>query len=96
MTNRRAAFNLLKKHGQYAVRQAVQFAAIAKYTEYAPAVSDYVDLQSKWNLLHLWAQKRAHAKLMERYEALDLEERVKFKRENPELAEIIKQKRKAA
>lgn len=94
--NRRAAFNLLKKHGQYAVRQGVQFAAIAKYADYAPVISDYVDLQSKWSLLHLWAQKRAHTKLMERYEELSIEDRVKFKRDNPELANIITQKRRAA
>jgi Fe2+ or Zn2+ uptake regulation protein len=93
--NRRAAWNLLKKHGQYTLRQAVQFAALAQFNEYAPSISDYVDLQSKWGPLHMWAQKRAHAKLMERFEEMSIEDRVEFKKANPELAQIISQKRKA-
>lgn len=93
--NRRAAANLLRKHGDLAVYQAVKIAALAKFNEFAPSVSNFVDLQAKWTQLHLWAEKRAHAALMDKYEAMSIEDRVKFKEANPELAQIIKQKRSA-
>lgn len=93
--NRRAAANLYRKHGERAVKRGIELAAQAQFSEYAPNVADFVDLQSKWQQLHLWAQKRAHAALMDKYEAMSIEDRVAFKQSNPELAEIISKKRKA-
>lgn len=93
--NRRAAANLVRKHGDQAVRQAVQIAALAKYNEFAPSVASYVDLQAKWTQLHLWAEKRAHAALFDKYEAMSIEDRVAFKEANPELAKIITKKRES-
>lgn len=93
--NRRAAANLYRKHGERAVKRGIELAAQAQFNEFAPVVADFVDLQSKWSQLHLWAQKRAHAALMDKYEAMSIEDRVEFKQKNPELAEIISKKRKA-
>jgi DNA-binding MarR family transcriptional regulator len=93
--NRRAAANLYRKHGAEAVQRMVQLAALAQFSEFAPNVADFVDLQSKWQQLNLWSQKRAHAALMEKYEKMSIEDRVAFKQKNPELAEIISKKRKA-
>lgn len=93
--NRRAAANLLRKHGAAAVQQAIKIAAQARFSEYAVTIANFVDLQAHWDRLHLWAEKRAHAALMDKYEAMSIEDRVKFKEANPELAQIIKQKRSA-
>ena len=93
--NRRAAWNMLQKHGDQAVRQAIQLAAIAKFNEFAPSVASFVDLQAKWSALHLWAEKRAQADLMAKYEAMSIEDRVRFKQNNPELAKTIAQIRRA-
>lgn len=93
--NRRAAANLLRKHGPAAVQQAIKIAAQARFSEYAVTIANFVDLQAHWDRLHLWAEKRAHAALMDKYEAMSIEDRVKFKEANPELAKIIKQKRSA-
>lgn len=93
--NRRAAANLLRKHGPAAVQQAIKIAAQARFSEYAVTIANFVDLQAHWDRLHLWAEKRAHAALMDKYEAMSIEDRVKFKEANPELAQIIKQKRSA-
>ena len=93
--NRRAAWNLAQKHGLAAVRQMIEVAALARYADYAPHIADFVDLQTKWRQLELWAEKRANAALMKKYEALPIEERVKFREQNPQLASIIDNKRKA-
>ena len=93
--NRRAAANLLRKHGDLAVYQAIKIVAQARYNEYAPSVANFVDLQMKWTQVHLWAEKRAHAALLEKYESLSIEDRVAFKQANPELAKIIKLKRES-
>jgi len=93
--NRRAAANLLRKHGDLAVYQAVKIAAQARYNEFAPSIASFVDLQAKWTQLHLWAEKRAHAALFDKYEAMSIEDRVAFKQANPELAKIISKKRES-
>lgn len=93
--NRRATSNLLRQHGESAVRQAIQLAATARFTQFAPSIASMADLQAKWTQLHLWAEKRAHADLMDKYEAMSIEDRVAFKQQNPELAKIITQKRRA-
>lgn len=93
--NRRAAWNLAQKHGLPLVRQMIEVAAVARYSDYAPHVADFVDLQTKWQQLQLWAEKRANAALLKKYEALSIEDRVKFREENPQLATIIDNKRKA-
>jgi len=93
--NRRAAANLLKKHGDLAVHQSIKIAAQAKYSEFAPSVASFVDLQAKWTQLHLWAEKRAHTALLDKFEAMSIEDRVAFKQANPELAKIISKKRES-
>lgn len=93
--NRRAASNLVRKYGEQPVRAAIAMAAVAKFNEFAPSVANFVDLQMKWTQLHLWAEKRAHAALMSKYEAMSIEDRVMFKRRNPKLAKIITAKRRA-
>ena len=93
--NRRAAANLVRKHGDNLVRQAIQIAAQARFTEFAPSVASFVDLQAKWTQLHLWAEKRAHTALLDKYEAMSIEDRVAFKQANPELAKIITKKRES-
>lgn len=93
--NRRAAWNLAQKHSKEDLKQMIQLARLAFYNDYAPQISDFVDLQSKWQQLKLWGEKRANAHLMKEYESLSIEDRVKFKEQNPELAKIIDNKRKA-
>lgn len=93
--NRRAAANLIRQHGESAVRRAIELAGVARFNEFAPSVASIADLQAKWTQLHLWAEKRAHAELMDKYEAMSIEDRVAFKQQNPELAKIITQKRRA-
>lgn len=93
--NRRAAWNLAQKHSKETLEQTIQLAALARFSEFAPAVADFVDLQSKWQQLRLWAEKRSNAHLMKQYEAMSIEDRVKFREENPHLATIIDNKRKA-
>lgn len=93
--NRRAAANLIRKYGDAQVRTMIIIAAQAKFSQYAPSIANFIDLQAKWTQLHLWAEKRAHAALMDKYEAMSIEDRVEFKRNNPELAKIITAKRRA-
>lgn len=73
----------------------IQLSRVAFFNDYAPHIADFVDLQSKWKQLELWSEKRAQAALMSKYEAMSIEDRVKFKEENPALAQIIDEKRKA-
>lgn len=93
--NRRAAANLQRKHGSEAVQKAIKIAAQARFNEFAVTIANFVDLQAHWDRLHLWAEKRAHVALMDKYEAMSIEDRVKFKEANPELAQIIRQKRES-
>lgn len=93
--NRRAAWNLAQKHSKEELEQMIQVARLAFFNDFAPSIADFVDLQSKWQQLKLWAEKRANAELMRKFEAMSIEDRVKFKEENPTLATIIDNKRKA-
>lgn len=93
--NRRAAWNLARKYSKEELEQAIKLARVARFNDFAPHIADFVDLQSKWQQLKLWAEKRAQAALMRKYEAMSIEDRVKFKEENPTLAKIIDEKRKA-
>lgn len=93
--NRRAAWNLSRKHSKERLEQMIQLSRVAFFNDYAPHIADFVDLQSKWKQLELWSEKRAQAALMSKYEAMSIEDRVKFKEENPALAQIIDEKRKA-
>lgn len=93
--NRRAAWNLAQKHSKETLEQMIQLARVAFYNDYAPRIADFVDLQSKWQQLRLWSEKRAQAALMKKYEAMSIEDRVTFKQENPELGKIIDKKRSA-
>ena len=93
--NRRAAWNLARKYSKEELEQAIKLARVARFNDFAPHIADFVDLQSKWQQLKLWAEKRAQATLMSKYEAMSIEDRVKFKEENPSLAKIIDEKRKA-
>lgn len=93
--NRRAAWNMAKKHGIEEVKMMISIAARAKYDDFGPRIADLAGLQSKWNELRLWAERKANEKLMEDFEKLSIEDRAEFKQRNPELAKIIKQKREA-
>lgn len=93
--NRRAAWNLARKHSKEKLEQMIQLSRVAFFNDYAPHIADFVDLQSKWKQLELWSEKRAQAALMKQYESMSIEDRVKFKQENPELGKIIDEKRKA-
>ena len=93
--NRRAAWNLSRKYSKEELEQMIQLSRVAFFNDFAPHIADFVDLQSKWQALKLWAEKRAQADLMKRYEAMSIEDRVAFKEANPSLAQIIDEKRKA-
>lgn len=93
--NRRAAWNLAGKHTEEELTQMIKLVRVARFNDFAPHVADFVDLQSKWSQLKLWSEKRAQAALMKKYEAMSIENRVKFRDENPQLATIIDQRRKS-
>lgn len=93
--NRRAAWNLSQKHSKEELEQMIGLARLAFFNDFAPHIADFVDLQSKWKQLKLWAEKRANAHLMKHYESLSIEDRVQFREENPQLATIIDNKREA-
>jgi len=93
--NRRAAWNLAQKYSTEELEQMIQLARVAFFNDYAPHIADFADLQSKWQQLKLWAEKRANAALLKQYESLSIEDRVKFREDNPTLATIIDNKRKA-
>ncbi len=55
--NRRAAHNLIKKYSYETVKKAVRGVSAASEDRYAPGISDFCALQSKWNELVLWIKK---------------------------------------
>lgn len=93
--NRRAAWNLATKHSEEELTQMIKLVRVARFSDFAPHIADFVDLQSKWSQLKLWAEKRANAALMKKYEEMSIENRVKFREENPQLATIIDDKRRS-
>lgn len=59
--NRRACFNLLRKHGEENLRKLIGGVALASGDKYAPSISDFADLQAKYNALILWGKKQSTA-----------------------------------
>lgn len=93
--NRRAAWNLARKHSKETLEQTIKLSRVAFFNDYAPRIADFVDLQSKWDQLRLWAEKRAHAHMLAEYEKMSIEDRLQWREEHPELAEVIDNKREA-
>lgn len=60
--NRNACNNLIKKHGVDTVKRLVDGVAVAQGDKYAPTIGDFVDLQSKLNILLAWGKKSANKK----------------------------------
>lgn len=58
--NRNACNNLLKKHGADTLKRLVDGVVIAQNEKYAPAISDFVDLQQKLNALLVWGKKHTN------------------------------------
>ncbi len=58
-SNRRACWNLYRKHGQGGLETLLRGVAMAQQDQYAPRISDFVDLQAKLNQLSLWIKKGA-------------------------------------
>lgn len=59
--NRRAANNLLKKHGEDKTKQLIDGVALTLDDRYAPRICDFYDLQNKLNELLIWGRKRGVA-----------------------------------
>ena len=55
-SNRRACWNLYRKHGQGGLETLLRGVAMAQQDQYAPRISDFVDLQAKLNQLLLWGK----------------------------------------
>lgn len=60
--NRYACSNLLKSRGSDALRQLVAGVAKANEDQYAPRISDFVQLQQKQNELIRWGQQQTKSK----------------------------------
>lgn len=56
--NRRAASNLLKKHGRDAVRKMIGGVAYSHGQRYAPSIANFSQLQSKWDELIVWGKRQ--------------------------------------
>lgn len=54
--NRKACWNLYRKHGQEGIDTLLRGVAMAQQDQYAPRISDFVDLQAKLNQLLLWGK----------------------------------------
>lgn len=60
--NRNACNNLIKKHGLDGVKRLIGGVAKANQDRYAPRISDFVSLQSKYNDLIAWGNKTVKGK----------------------------------
>lgn len=55
--NRNACNNLIKKHGKDGVQRLISGVARANADRYAPRISDFIQLQSKYNDLIAWGKR---------------------------------------
>lgn len=60
--NRYACSNLLKKHGIENLKRLIQGVALSQQDKYAPRISDFITLQSKYNELIAWGKTNATTK----------------------------------
>lgn len=56
--NRFACSNLIKKHGKDGLVAAMRGVAATMEDQYAPRISDFIELQRRWNELMAWGMKR--------------------------------------
>ncbi len=56
--NRRAASNLIRKYGAEKLTQLIKGVALTQSDQYAPAIADFCDLQSKTTQLIAWGRKK--------------------------------------
>lgn len=56
--NREYAGKLFKEYSKQEVASMVQAAALASEDQYAPGISDFIDLYRKWDKLKLWGKKQ--------------------------------------
>jgi hypothetical protein len=56
--NREYAGKLFKEYSKQEVAAMVQAAALASEDQYAPGISDFIDLYRKWDKLKLWGKKQ--------------------------------------
>jgi hypothetical protein len=59
VSNRRACYNLYRKHGEDGLYKLLNGVKLAQDDKYAPRISDFVDLQSKLNQLLLWGKNKS-------------------------------------
>lgn len=55
--NRRAAYNLLRKHGEDGVKRLIRGVALAQQDKYAPRIANFEQLQSKQDDLLVWGKQ---------------------------------------
>lgn len=56
--NRYACQRLIKSRGVDAVKKAIPYVAQAQADQYAPVISNFMDLADKWNNLGVWVNKK--------------------------------------
>ena len=59
--NRRAASNLLKKHGRDGIKSLLRGVDISQKDKFAPRISDFVTLQGKANELVAWGKRTGNS-----------------------------------
>ncbi len=56
--NRRACYNLLRKHGSEKLGKLLDGVAVSQEDQYAPRIGDFVTLQAKQNELIAWGRRK--------------------------------------
>ena len=56
--NREYCGKLVKEYSKQEIAAMIQAAALASEDQYAPGVSDFIDLYRKWDKLKLWGKKQ--------------------------------------
>lgn len=56
--NRYACQRLIKSKGMDALRKVIPIVAESQADQYAPTIANFMDLETKWNNLAIWCQKK--------------------------------------
>jgi hypothetical protein len=65
-SNREACSKLVKEYPKDAIASMIQAAAVASEDQYAPGVSNFIDLYTKWDKLKLWGKKKGSLMISEK------------------------------
>ena len=64
-SNRFACKRLLQKHESNVIEQVLYIVAQANSDRYAPTITDFIELEQKWNRLGVWWRKKQNEGVLE-------------------------------